>query len=95
MMLSPAMEMNAKDHRQYTLELKAMRYIYHLAIYDANHVLLDSIIQFTRGGDLEAFLASDQYGNLEVVVLMSLDSNNTAYDSFNFNGYQLARNRDY
>jgi hypothetical protein len=95
MMVSPAMEMSPTDQRQYTLELKTIRYVYHLAIYDANHVLVDSIIQFTRGCDLEAFLTSDQHGNLEVIVLMSLENDNTAYDTFNFNGYQLARNSDY
>jgi len=95
MMLSPVMAMTSKDHRQYTLELKAIRYVYYLAIYDANHILLDRVIQFTRGCDLEAFLASDEQGNLEVIVLMSLKNNNIAFDSFNFNGNQLARSTDY
>lgn len=91
MMESPIAEAGAGGYDSYRIELKSISYFYHLSIYDENHILLDSTIQFTLGHDLDAFLVENDSGNLEVFVVMSLDENTDIYDFFSFNGSFLAK----
>lgn len=92
MMVSPITGAKAGG-QQYSIELKSISYFYRLYIYDENHILLDSTIQFTRGHDLDAFIIETEQsnGNLEVLVVMSLDEETDAYDFFSFNGSSLSK----
>ena len=92
MMLSPIVE-KKEGGQPYRIELKSIGYFYRLNIYDENHILLDSTIQFTRGHDLDAFIVESERGdgNLEVLVVMSLDEDTDAYDFFSFNGTSLSK----
>ncbi len=92
MMLSPIAG-KKEGGQPYRIELKSISYFYRLNVYDENHILLDSTIQFTRGYDLDAFIVeSDRSdGNLEVLVVMSLDEDTDAYDFFSFNGASLSK----
>ena len=92
MMLSPIVE-KKEGGQPYRIELKSISYFYRLNIYDENHILLDSTIQFTRGHDLDAFIVESESndGHLKVLVVMSLDEDTDAYDFFSFNGISLSK----
>ena len=71
---------------QYIVKLESMPYVYRLNIYDDNHVLLDSTIQFTKGKNLDAFVLEDEGGNFEVVVEMTVEDKMDVQDVFRFDG---------
>ena len=92
MMLSPITE-KKEGGQPYRIELNSISYFYRLNVYDENHILLDSTIQFTRGYDLNAFIVQNDRndGKLEVLVIMHLDDDTEAYDFFSFNGASLLK----
>ncbi|HFC91437.1 MAG TPA: hypothetical protein ENJ51_01345 [Leucothrix mucor] len=90
-MMAPATNISRDDQRQFIIDLKVVGYFYYLRIYDANHILLDSTLQFTRGYDFNAFLVDGDNRSLEVLVVMSLDENNEGYTVFRFDGHSLLK----
>lgn len=76
---------------QYVVELKSINYFYRLNIYDDNHVLLDSTIQFTKGCDLEVFIFKNADGDFEIAVAMTMDDERDEQDVFSFDGSFLSK----
>ena len=77
---------------QYIVELESISYVYRLNIYDDNHVLLDSTIQFTKGYDLDAFVVEDEGGNFEIIVeMMTAEEEMGSQDVFSFDGSFLTK----
>lgn len=86
----PAGDGHSKES-EFIVELKLVGYFYRLNIYDRYHILLDSSIQFSRGEDLDTFIIEGDNGNLEVMVVMSLDDATDVYDTFSFDGNFLSK----